>query len=167
MPRPRRRASRYRTPPHDSAARREGAGEIAARQRACERQRAALGADTDDIDAEQRRPVLHDDVERLGAGARRHHGEHRALRARLDRGVRPARREQRLGPVTQHHAALALGLEHRRHVVGETLAVHAPGRRQRAIERGPFGKEIRMRAQEGIDEGGLVRVRLDGAGPPA
>ena len=80
-------------------------------------------------------------------------GQHGFLNAGGHSRRGPARRQQDIGTLT-------LGLDHRRHVIGQALAMHACRRRQHAVELDVLRQPGRIGTQERLDECCLPRWQV-------
>ena len=98
-----------------------------------------------------------DAVHRIGATQQR---QHRLLHPRGQAGGGAAGGQHVVGPLRHRGGMRPLGVHHRRHVVGQLLAMHPARRGQQAIQPGVLRQPGGMGAQERRDERGLRLVGL-------
>ena len=116
-----------------------------------------LAAQQGGVDAEQRRHVVQDAGGKV-IGARE--GQDAFLHLSGQAGAGPQR--------PQHAGRLGIGacglaaclVQHRRHVVGQDLAMHASRRRHPLVQVGLAGKPFRVVAQEACDGVGVRQVAV-------
>ena len=98
------------------------------------------------VDRQEAGHLVADALRRIGGA---HQRQHRFLHPRGQAGGRAAGRQH---GVDQLGGMRPLGPQHRRHVVGQRLAVHPHRRRQQAIQLRMLGQPGRVGAQECLDE---------------